>query len=325
MLRRWEVKQALKATVKRITPAFVLDNFRRYRKSWNYHAMTRQAKRAAQETKEIFDRAPKIPAWLDADQLEVLYKKYPPLPDYGYDPQSQEERGKERAEEVLALIPATEKNRVNTFLELACMDGMVSCMLQRMGKTTTATDIGKYESSTGFDERAVRAGVTCLEMDATRLQFQDESFDFVFSYNAFEHFSEPDKVLHECLRVVRTGGYIYHSFGPLYMSPWGLHGYRSLAIPYLQFLFPEPLIHDYCTARELNRIDFTDVNGWSVEAFRKMWQQCPRRLKTCEYRENYDVEHLDLIREYPSCFKSKTAYFENLIVKSIEVLLQKIG
>ena len=80
-------------------------------------------------------------------------------------------------------------------------------------------------------------------MDAANMQFEDETFDFVFSYDAFEHFASPENVLLEAIRVVRKRGYIYLEFGPLYYSPYGEHAYRSITVPYCQFLFPLPRLN----------------------------------------------------------------------------------
>jgi ubiquinone/menaquinone biosynthesis C-methylase UbiE len=38
------------------------------------------------------------------------------------------------------------------------------------------------------------------------LGFDDESFDFVFSYHALEHIEDPNRALHEMHRVLRPGG-----------------------------------------------------------------------------------------------------------------------
>ena len=79
------------------------------------------------------------------------------------------------------------------------MDGMVSSVLQDSGKITTGVD----RNSEKFDERAVQEGIKLLKMDASNLQFENDSFDFVFSYSSFEHFDKPEIVLKEALRVVR--------------------------------------------------------------------------------------------------------------------------
>jgi hypothetical protein len=44
-----------------------------------------------------------------------------------------------------------------------------------------------------------------------------------------------------------------------------------------------------------------------------------------EYEEIRDLSHLDLIRRYPSCFKSKATLLDNFVVSSIRVVFQKLG
>jgi len=272
------------------------------------------------KAKKIFEKAPEESIWLEREILDSLQEKYPYPPEYGYDPQSLVNRGTKRARKILKLL-RTDKELINTFLELGCCDGMVSCALQRMGKITTAID----KRSTGLDERAVNEGVKFLQMDATKLQFEDESFDFVFSFDTFEHLTEPELVLKEAIRVVKKGGYIFIEFGPLYMSPMGLHAYRSITVPYCQFLFPKELLIDFVMVEGLQPIDFDQINEWSLEDYRKLWKQHSHQLKKVRYHEKLDTSHVDLITKYPSCFKNRTKYFDNLIVQSIEVLFKKIS
>jgi SAM-dependent methyltransferase len=302
------MKHAIKSMMKRALPRPVIDNVRNWRTSLRKQNMLR--------TQRIFEKAADTPAYLEMNMLEALQRAYPFSREYGYDAKSLEDRGKRRAGEILRLPPAKE---AASFLELGCLDGMVSCILCRKGKNTTAID----KRSEGFDERALREGVRLLRMDAAEMQFEDESFDFVFSYDAFEHFAQPERVLQEAIRVVRRGGHIYLVFGPLYMSPKGEHAYRSITVPYCQFLFPKSLINHFAEQQGLKPIDFSHVNGWSVQDYRRLWNKYSPRVKTLKYREWRDLAHLDLIRKYPSCFKSKSDYFENFIVAGIEILLQK--
>ncbi len=289
-------------------------------------------------TKKIFNKAPGKPVWLGRNELESLNQKYPLPSPYPYDSQSLENKGGERAEEILGMIP-TKREKINTFLELGCWDGMVSCNLKRKGKQTTAID-NRIE---GFDQRAINEGVALSQMDVTHLKFENESFDFVFSYDGFEHFDEPELVLQEAIRVVKQGGYIYCFFGPLFMSPAGLHIYNIISVPYCQFLFPKELIKDFVKIKKIKATQDgsyvvngnlfpceTDdwvaqdpLNGWSVRKFRRLWSKYSNKLERIKYCEHVNISHLDLIAKYPSCFKSKTKYFDNLIVSSIEVLFIK--
>lgn len=237
-----------------------------------------------------------------------------------YDPLSLEQRGEKRARELLRLA-GRRKGRMRTFLDLGCWDGMVCAALQRMGKTATGVDI----RPDAFDKRAIDAGAVLVQMDATDLRFENESFDFVFSYGSFEHFAEPERVLREAIRVVKKGGRIYLDFGALYMSPQGLHAYKSVTVPYRQFLFPGELLEAFAAAKGLPPIDFDTLNKWSLEDYRRLWSRCSDRLRKLRYYEIPDLAHIDLIMKYPSCFASKTRCFDNLIVTSVKVLFEKTG
>jgi ubiquinone/menaquinone biosynthesis C-methylase UbiE len=270
--------------------------------------------------KRAFNRASTAPEWLGRDELESLQKQYPFIHKYRYDKQSLKLRGSERAAKIISLIRA-EKANVKNLLELGCWDGMVCAALQRKGYITTAID----NRSEGFAEEAEREGVKLLQMDAAHLVFENESFDFVFSFDGFEHFAEPELVLQEATRVVKTGGNIYLDFGPLYMSPGGLHAYRSITIPYCQFLFPLELLKSFAKEKGLLQNDFTYINKWPLEDFHNLWLRYSDSLKRIIYREKPAVKDLDLIIKYPSCFRSKTDHFESLLISSIEVLFKKIG
>jgi ubiquinone/menaquinone biosynthesis C-methylase UbiE len=61
-----------------------------------------------------------------------------------------------------------------------------------------------------------------LNMDATSLDFPDNSFDFVYSRYFMEHIEDVDKVASECARVLKPGGTSYHVFA-LYTLLDGAH------------------------------------------------------------------------------------------------------
>jgi SAM-dependent methyltransferase len=240
--------------------------------------------------------------------LETLTLEYPVPPDYGYGPAALEKRGRERANEVLRL-PAMRDT--TSFLEVGCWDGMVGCALAQAGKSASGVD---YRSA-GFDQRAIDAGVDLRQMNAEALDFADNAFDAAFSYNAFEHFANPDRVLAEMIRVVKPGGLIWLVFGPLYLSPYGEHAYRIIPVPYCHVLWTESVLDDYTDRHGLPSLDYSHVNRWHLGRFRKLLMLAP--MSQLHYREGMILDHLDLIKRYPSCFKAKTTNFEDLIVDSI--------
>ena len=76
-----------------------------------------------------------------------------------------------------------------------------------------------------------------------RCLINDASFDIVSSFDSFEHMPDPEAALDQIVRVTRQGGLIFLDFGPLYASAWGLHAYRSLRMPFPQFLFSPEFIN----------------------------------------------------------------------------------
>jgi hypothetical protein len=54
-------------------------------------------------TRKIFNNSDTVPNFLEKSDLEVLQKKYPFPPEYGYDKNSLEERGIKRAKEIFKL------------------------------------------------------------------------------------------------------------------------------------------------------------------------------------------------------------------------------
>jgi SAM-dependent methyltransferase len=61
-----------------------------------------------------------------------------------------------------------------------------------------------------------------LQMDATRMDFRDSTFGFVFSCSVFEHIDEPGSAIAEVARVLRPGGVACISLH-LYTSHSGQH------------------------------------------------------------------------------------------------------
>ena len=283
-------------------------------KAWTTYCQVKFRK-----TKQLFESAPTTPAWLERETLEELHDSYA-LEEmtYLYDTPSVEKRGRERAHELLAMVPEDEE--INRFLDLGSRDTTACHVLQGLSKTAIGIDIVADEVT----EKVRQSNTPFLQMDVNALAFADNSFDFVFSYCSFEHFPDPERALLEALRTVRVGGYIYLHFGPLYLAPKGAHQFHAITVPYCQCLFQNELLLEFAKDRGLELNSFHLMNGWRLEQFRSLWDKYSHRMETITSYEIYDIDHLDLIARYPGCFKSKTDHFEDLVVTTIEVLFKKV-
>jgi ubiquinone/menaquinone biosynthesis C-methylase UbiE len=84
---------------------------------------------------------------------------------------------------------------------VGCGSGIEAAVLGLMLRA----EVTGIDVATNFDERA--AQVANLKYgDATNMDFEDGTFDFVFSFHALEHIPEYQKALLEMRRVLRPGG-----------------------------------------------------------------------------------------------------------------------
>lgn len=108
-------------------------------------------------------------------------------------------------------------------------------MLQRNGPGRVLKTAGR--KLLGFDRLLLREldrQLGCDEsppferaqMDAAALAFPDESFDFVYSVDVFEHLPDPGRAIDETMRVLRPGGAMIISLLP-YTAEAGPHDLRT--------------------------------------------------------------------------------------------------
>ena len=122
-----------------------------------------------------------------------------------------------------------------------------------------------------------------VEGFAEELPFKDESFDLIYSTNVLEHVQNPEKVLKESIRVLKTGGFLQFVI-PNYFSFWeGHYGIiwpclinKPLAKLYAKIIGQNPayidtlqLISPFSLKATLKSIrDKVEIIGWGKEVFK---------------------------------------------------------
>ncbi len=108
-----------------------------------------------------------------------------------------------------------ESLRKQDVLEIGVGSGSHAGLLARHARSFTGIDISDYAVHS-VQRRFSWLGVdgTVERMDAERMAFEDESFDFIWSWGVIHHSASTARILEEMQRVLRPGGrattMVYH-------------------------------------------------------------------------------------------------------------------
>lgn len=270
------------------------------------------------KVKEILDRANEPVHSRAESDFEKLQSKWPPYPPYGYDALSTWTRAVERSQKLLQVENLAVPGR--KILDVGTGDGMLGVLLGSYGHKVTLTDLEDWRNPRAMCLDFIEAD-SCVS-----LPFEKDQFDLVSSFNTFEHLADPRAAFEEIIRVVRPGGFIYLEFGPLYTGPWGLHAYRTLKMPYPQFLFSEGF-----TAEKLHHLGIEDLgqerqelqylNKWKASQFKAVFEtpSCEVALWDLWTNENC----LPMILDYPEAFSGRALTFKDVTAAGIKAILKK--
>ena len=207
-------------------------------------------------------------------------------------------------------------------LEMGCGDGTTGALLHSFGHDVSLADLDDWRDGTA------RALPLVLGDICEGLPLPAGQFDLVYSYNTWEHVPDPAAALTEAIRLTRPGGLVYLRFGPLFASAWGLHAYKTLTIPYAQFLFSET-----CLATKLgqlgihdlgrDRVELQPLNRWRVEQFERSWSEANVAIIRSSRRS--DPAQLRIVHQFPDAFRGRGLTFDDLTVKTLEVAFRVPG
>jgi ubiquinone/menaquinone biosynthesis C-methylase UbiE len=116
--------------------------------------------------------------------------------------------------------------------DIGCGDGIMAlgvCHRARPRKLTafdivpTNADVLLARSSAEGIGKELPVALEFRESSPTATPAEDESFDFVYSWSAFEHIADPIGVLTEIRRIIRPSGVFFLQLWPFYNSAKGSH------------------------------------------------------------------------------------------------------
>jgi SAM-dependent methyltransferase len=96
------------------------------------------------------------------------------------------------------------KHRGEKVLEIGCGTG--SDLLQFAKHGALASGVDLTTKHVELARRRIGDLAVVYKADARRLPFDDASFDYVYSHGVLHHSDEPEQIVREMFRVLRTGG-----------------------------------------------------------------------------------------------------------------------
>ena len=158
------------------------------------------------------------------------------------------------------------------------------------------------------------------------LKCSSESFGIVISEDVVEHVEQPEAVLEECKRVLKKGGAMCISFGPLYYSPWGAHLYDYINFPWPQLLFSQETLID--VVRHLPSQPHIFSHQYAIERLRGLNKITLRKFSSIVERLDMKVIYWEVHRKthiwrIPVLRLSHTPVIGNLFIGGITCILEK--
>lgn len=119
----------------------------------------------------------------------------------------------DRMEQALSLPPPC-----GLVLDAGCGDGIdLANQARRAGVEIVGAELSDGGCQASFERSLAFPAAHVVQADLCRLPFDDDSFDFVYSYGVLHHLPSPKEGIQELVRVLKPGArvaaYLYEDFG----------------------------------------------------------------------------------------------------------------
>jgi ubiquinone/menaquinone biosynthesis C-methylase UbiE len=132
-----------------------------------------------------------------------------------------------------------------TILDFGCGEGGFSAALANKCKKAKIVGIDLLEGMDAAIVMKKEKGLNNLDfIIGSSETIQDNTYDYVFSHDSFEHFEDPRYILSEMIRLTKPGGFVLIKFGPTWAGPYGRHigGTLRKDRPWIHLLIPEKVV-----------------------------------------------------------------------------------
>ena len=142
--------------------------------------------------------------------------------------QEHAKQGIRHAERLLKYVNLTENQK---YLEVGCGNGHICKHLARKYNLNfTGTDVDPEMIQLAKKNIGDMPNIRLLEMDATKMPFEDKEFDIVLSFGVMHHIGNWEKALEEISRVLKPQGFLI--FGDLAYSRFITRIFRPIVKNY---------------------------------------------------------------------------------------------
>ncbi|RFB38517.1 class I SAM-dependent methyltransferase [Brevibacillus sp. VP] len=221
-----------------------------------------------------------------------------------------------------------------TVLDIGCGGGGKTCYYATFGpEKIIGIDIVPHYAEEGnafAREKGLDNITSFMTGDASKMLFEDETFDSIIMNDAMEHVDNPEKTLEECFRVLKKGGHLYINFPPYY-HPYGAHLSDAIGFPWVHSFFSEQTLIDAYRKLVQDLPDGEDRLGFRIskrpdgsEYFSYINRMTIRRFRNIQKGVHYPaVYEKEIPLRNVVANLAKTSLFREYFVKMVVCVYQK--
>jgi 2-polyprenyl-3-methyl-5-hydroxy-6-metoxy-1,4-benzoquinol methylase len=187
--------------------------------------------------------------------------------------------------------------------DIGCGDGIIDLGLaHRLGLDVSGYDITGCdfhhllrEARELSDVRELPANLRFAESEPTRIPAQDDEFDVVLSWSAFEHVLDPIPLLRDIKRILKPDGTFFLQLWPFYASNRGSHLWDWFPEGFTQYLYSDEEVAERLRSSDRHSPEFTE---YMLDAYRNTLNRIDLdELQRCLLIAGFTISRVEIYTE----------------------------